>query len=67
LRAFLRGGRDEIAALLPAASTVEPHLGSPVCSAVFISLPRTRLPLARAVVTLSAGAFERDREFRQRC
>jgi hypothetical protein len=43
---FLTRGRDRLAALAGAIAMLEPHLGLPVCLALFIARPRTRPILA---------------------
>ncbi|TAM62527.1 DUF2029 domain-containing protein [bacterium] len=42
------------AALLAAASMIEPHVGLAVCVALFVAFPRCRLPLLLAVIALAA-------------
>lgn len=53
---LLRRGADAPAALLAALSTVEPHLGLPVCAALFIARPRARLALVIAALAAAALA-----------
>jgi hypothetical protein len=43
---LLARGRERAAALAGALTLFEPHLGVPVCLALFIARPRARLPLA---------------------
>jgi hypothetical protein len=49
-------GRDVPAALLAALSTVEPHLGLPVCAALFIARPRSRPALLIAALAAAGLA-----------
>ncbi|HEY6326425.1 MAG TPA: glycosyltransferase 87 family protein [Candidatus Cybelea sp.] len=54
----LARGRDAVAGVLGALVAIEPHLGLPVCAALLLWLPRSRVPLvATAVVLLAAGVF----------
>jgi hypothetical protein len=47
---LLERGRDRLAALAACAMMLEPHLGLPVCLALFVCRPRTRLVLIAAAV-----------------
>ncbi len=53
-RYFARRGRARAAALCAAATMIEPHLGLPVCIALAIWMPATRLTLALALALLGA-------------
>lgn len=54
----LARGHPGLAGILAALSAIEPHLGLPVCVAVFLWAPRARLGLAAAAVALaSIGAL----------
>lgn len=54
----LARGRNAIAGILGALVAIEPHLGLPVCVAILLWRPRSRIPLiATAVVLLGAGVF----------
>ncbi len=53
----LARGRPRLAAIFAALTAVEPHLGIPVCLALFICAPRTRVSLlaaAAALITIGA-------------
>jgi len=50
----LASERDEAAALAAAASMLEPHVGLPVCLALFVWRPRTRRILAGAALFCAA-------------
>jgi len=51
---YLAAERDEVAALAAAASMLEPHVGLPVCLALFVWRPRTRLILGGAALFCAA-------------
>lgn len=56
--AALARGHSRIAGILAPLTLIEPHLGIPVAVALFVWVPRSRLPLsACALVLLSAGAL----------
>lgn len=50
----LRAGNDRVAALLAAVSTMEPHIGLPVCVALFAARPKARIPLLFSGLVLAA-------------
>jgi Glycosyltransferase family 87 len=52
---FAQSGRWRVVAVLAGASLIEPHLGVPVCAALFVWQPRTRAVLT-AIAILFAGA-----------
>jgi hypothetical protein len=54
---LLASGRDEAAALAAAGTMLEPHVGLPVCIALFVWRPRTRLPLGCAALFFAALSF----------
>lgn len=54
---FVQLGRYELAALAASASLIEPHLGAPLCVALAVWKPRTRLPLALSAGVLLLAAF----------
>ena len=55
---FAWSGRWRAAAIAAAATMIEPHLGMPVCLALFIFAPATRLTLAACAAALAAlGLF----------
>ena len=54
---FLTRGRDRAAALAAALTMFEPHLGLPVCLALFIARPRSRVVLASCAVACAAVSF----------
>lgn len=51
---LLAGERDELAAVAASFSMLEPHVGLPVCLALFVWCPRARLPLAGAALVCAA-------------
>jgi hypothetical protein len=50
---FAWRGRATVAAVVAAGAMIEPHLGLPVCIAMAVWLPRTRLPLALCAAVLA--------------
>lgn len=50
----IRSGNDRRAAVLAALATIEPHIGLPVCLALFVARPMTRVPLALSAAALGA-------------
>jgi hypothetical protein len=54
--AALARGRDRVAGLFGALTLVEPHLGLPVCAALLLWTPRSRVPLAATGVVLAVVA-----------
>lgn len=53
---FAREGRWTFAAIAAAATLVEPHIGVPVCAALALWAPRTRIALAICVAALGCIA-----------
>ena len=53
---FARQGRWRAAAVAAAATMIEPHLGMPVCLALFIFAPASRVTLAICAAVLAASA-----------
>jgi Glycosyltransferase family 87 len=51
---FAWQGRDRAAAIAAAGAMIEPHLGLPVCAALAVCRPATRLPLAIGLGALGA-------------
>jgi hypothetical protein len=54
---FVARGRDRLAALAAAIAMLEPHLGLPVCLALFIARPRARAALAGCGLLLAVGSI----------
>jgi hypothetical protein len=54
---LLAEGRDEWAAVVAGCSMLEPHLGVPVCAALFFYRARARLPLAGVAVVCVAASL----------
>ncbi len=42
---LLRNGKERSAAILAAVASIEPHIAAPVCIALFVARPKTRVPL----------------------